>query len=97
MIDAEPSCPECHSPYPYTGYERGEIICGDCGLVIEDKLSPEQGNSDFTESNGVVGGSGIPSDPYVIEGIKVAHGNYFGPGSGIRISNTDAYFVLRGN
>jgi len=49
------------------------------------------GNADFTAANGVSGGSGTPSDPYIIEGWEIdasfAHG--------MRIRNTDAHFTIR--
>jgi hypothetical protein len=49
------------------------------------------GNANFTLANGVTNGSGILSDPYVIEGwdIDVAGIN------GIEILNTDVHFVIR--
>ncbi len=49
------------------------------------------GNDDFTASNGVVGGTGTPSDPYVIGEHQInasaAHG--------IRIENTNVSFLIR--
>ncbi|MFQ6107663.1 MAG: nitrous oxide reductase family maturation protein NosD [Thermoplasmata archaeon] len=49
------------------------------------------GNAGFTTANGVSGGSGTPSDPYIIEGWEIdasfAHG--------IEIRNTDAHFTIR--
>src|SRR3989440_2537073 len=60
------------------------------------------GNADFTAANGVTGGTGTASDPYVIAGwdINVSqspwHGQYYnGPYPGIGISDTDAHFVIR--
>jgi len=60
------------------------------------------GNADFTAANGVTGGTGTASDPYVIAGwdINVSqspwHGQYYnGPYPGIGISDTDAHFVVR--
>ena len=60
------------------------------------------GNADFTAANGVTGGTGAASDPYVIAGwdINVSqspwHGQYYnGPYPGIGISDTDAHFVIR--
>ncbi|MEM3845080.1 MAG: TFIIB-type zinc ribbon-containing protein, partial [Candidatus Parvarchaeota archaeon] len=29
-------CPECGSTHLIRDYERGELICQDCGLVIDD-------------------------------------------------------------
>ena len=49
------------------------------------------GNSDFNPSNGVTGGSGTASDPYVIEGWNITSSGT----TGISISNTDASFVIR--
>ncbi|MEM3444811.1 MAG: NosD domain-containing protein [Thermoplasmata archaeon] len=49
-------------------------------------------NSEFTPENGVVGGSGTQSDPYIIEGWEIdANGGTYA----IWIENTDAYFVIR--
>jgi parallel beta-helix repeat protein len=48
------------------------------------------GNAGFTTQNGVIAGSGTPSDPYVIGGWEIAD-SYLA----IRISNTDAWFVIR--
>ncbi|MFQ5919593.1 MAG: NosD domain-containing protein [Thermoplasmata archaeon] len=50
-----------------------------------------EGNDDFTASNGVVGGSGTPSDPYAITELRInASGAH-----GIRIENTNATFLIR--
>ena len=31
-------CPECKSEHLVRDYERGELVCSDCGMVIEDSL-----------------------------------------------------------
>ena len=31
-------CPECNSAHLVRDYDRGELVCVDCGVVIEDKL-----------------------------------------------------------
>jgi len=49
------------------------------------------GNGDFTPANGVTGGSGTVSDPYVIEGWEINAST----GHGIEIRHTDAHFVIR--
>ncbi len=51
------------------------------------------GNGDFTSGNGVTGGTGTPSDPYVIEGWEITTSAWHG----IDVRNTDASFVIRGN
>ncbi|MEW5826471.1 MAG: NosD domain-containing protein [Candidatus Bipolaricaulota bacterium] len=52
------------------------------------------GDAEFTQANGVVGGSGIEADPYLIAGHEIAAG--VEDPYGIRIENTMAWFVLRG-
>jgi hypothetical protein len=49
------------------------------------------GNDNFTSANGVVGGSGMADDPYIIENWDISPGS----SSGIEIGNTTAYFVIR--
>ncbi len=48
------------------------------------------GNEAFTQPNGVTGGSGTASDPYIIEGLEIQPSNV-----GIKIANTTAFFILR--
>ncbi len=50
-----------------------------------------QGNGDFTPANGVTGGSGTPSDPFIIEGWEI----YASGSPAIEIVNTTAHFVIR--
>jgi len=50
------------------------------------------GNGEFTVANGVTGGIGTPSDPYIIEGWEINAST----AGGIIIQNTDAHFVIRG-
>jgi parallel beta-helix repeat protein len=49
------------------------------------------GNGGFTAANGVVRGSGTPSNPFVIEGWEIASSAT----DAIAIRNTEAYFVIR--
>ena len=51
------------------------------------------GNGAFIPANGVTGGSGTPSDPFIIEGWDVNDSGYDSPG--IWIKNTDAHFIIR--
>ncbi len=48
-------------------------------------------NGDFTADNGIKGGNGTATDPYIIEGWDIATSARV---PGIMISNTDAYFVI---
>ena len=36
--DASKRCPECNSEHLVKDYERGELTCNDCGMVLEDSL-----------------------------------------------------------
>lgn len=49
------------------------------------------GNGDFTSANGVTSGSGLPSDPFIIEGWEINASVAFG----IEIRNASAHFVIR--
>ncbi len=49
------------------------------------------GNSEFNQPNGVTGGKGTRSDPYLIEGWSIAALN---GQSAIRIESTTAYFLI---
>ncbi len=49
------------------------------------------GDSEFTPGNGVTGGTGGPSDPYVIEGWDIDGGTF----TGVRVQNTRSWFVVR--
>ena len=49
-----------------------------------------EGNGGFTANNGVTGGNGTSSDPYIIQGWDIDGSNR----NGIEIRNTDAYFVI---
>jgi len=50
------------------------------------------GDHEFTAENGVVGGTGTPSDPFIISGLKIDAGpcDY-----GIRVERTSSYFEIR--
>ena len=50
------------------------------------------GNSGFTAANGVTGGAGTPSDPYLIEGWQIDTST----AAGIEIRNTSVHFIVRG-
>ena len=75
----------------------GSIVILGLGLFA---LGTERGpitilsDSDFTSENGVIAGTGTPDDPYIIAGwdIRVPEGELYG----VRIENTDSYFILRG-
>ncbi len=52
------------------------------------------GNADFTQENGVVGGSGTDADPYIIAGWEITVPTDVA--NGVKIENVSARFVLRG-
>lgn len=39
--EADSKCPECNSPHLVRDYERAEVLCEECGLVLDDKLIDE--------------------------------------------------------
>lgn len=49
-------------------------------------------NADFTPSNGVTGGSGTPSDPFIIEGWEITSP---WPAGALRIETTNVHFIVR--
>ena len=49
------------------------------------------GNAGFNATNGVVGGSGIATDPYLIKGWVVSGSS----GTSVQLRNTDAYAVIQ--
>ncbi len=51
-----------------------------------------KGNGDFTAANGVTGGNGTATDPYVIQGWDITSSSP----AGIYIQNTNVHFVIRG-
>jgi len=78
----------------------GCLECAAAGLGLERFFSPAYvprapilivGDAGFTPDNGVTGGSGTPTDPYVIEGWGI--GASFA--TGISIANTLAHAVIR--
>src|SRR5438094_2353916 len=51
------------------------------------------GNSGFTAANGVTGGTGTASDPYVISGWEIDWGS--SSFISLEVRNTTSYFVIR--
>ncbi|TMI20982.1 hypothetical protein E6H36_12710, partial [Candidatus Bathyarchaeota archaeon] len=74
--------------YPLMSLVAGPRQLSPRGPIVID------GNGNFTPANGVTGGSGTVSDPYVISNwdIDLCQG---GCALGIQIQNTNAYFVIR--
>ncbi|UCH89322.1 MAG: right-handed parallel beta-helix repeat-containing protein [Thermoplasmata archaeon] len=65
-------------PVPFSSYTPREPI-----LIESD--------TGFNTTNGVTGGSGTPTDPYIIEGWEINTSS----SDGIEIRNTTAHFVIR--
>lgn len=40
-VDIITRCPECDSPHLIRDYERAEVICEDCGLVLDERMIDE--------------------------------------------------------
>ncbi|MHA2029186.1 MAG: right-handed parallel beta-helix repeat-containing protein [Candidatus Kariarchaeaceae archaeon] len=52
-------------------------------------------DSDFTSDNGIIGGSGTETDPYIIQGWNITTSGEWPGVNGIFIAGTTAYFVIR--
>ena len=51
-------CPECNSGHLSFDYERGELICEECGLVLTDQMidqGPEWRRSTWSRARSVPG------------------------------------------
>ena len=40
-IEIVTKCPECTGEHLVRDYERAEIVCNDCGLVLDDMIIDE--------------------------------------------------------
>gem|GEM_PF-3209343 len=54
-----------------------------------------QGNEDFTATNGVIAGDGTSENPYLIEGWELNGTRNTSDNSGISITDTDMFFIIR--
>ncbi|TMI40044.1 hypothetical protein E6H23_08195 [Candidatus Bathyarchaeota archaeon] len=67
--------------------------------LLAHRLISIQGDSGFTADQGVTGGTGTTSDPYIIQGWSIDLSPYqtvsFPPRAGISIERTTAQFVIR--
>jgi len=59
-------------------------------LLIHHRPIYIEGNNGFTAGNGVTGGDGTPESPYIISDWVIS----LAAGYGIRVCNTDVYFVI---
>src|SRR3989475_2668223 len=77
-------CPECNSGHLSFDYERGELICEECGLVLTDQMidqGPEWRALDL-EQGEKPGRTGAPMS-YTI--------HHKGPSTTVRWKNKDSY------
>src|SRR5207244_759169 len=62
-VEITTQCPECHGDHLVRDYSRAEIVCEDCGLVLDDMIideGPEWRAFDSEQREGREGG-GAPS------------------------------------
>jgi parallel beta-helix repeat protein len=77
------------------------MLLGDPELDITPLSGPRDypilidGNENFTPANGVVGGSGTITNPYIIENLRIYSRTATNIGGFIYIRNTTAHFVIR--
>ena len=74
--------------------EKDDII-GPISIIVRNDYTPHNpisinGDTDFTEANGVTGGNGTIEDPYIIEGWEITAQD-----TAIDIAFTTAYFIIR--
>lgn len=92
------------SPYRHRGFcflltlGLAALALASFGAVTPSQNTPHPpisilGDSDFTAANGVTGGSGTASDPYIIEGWDVSSPG--GSGRAVAIHQTKASFIIR--
>ncbi len=62
MVKFVKKCPECESINLFWNKEKGEVICRDCGLVVEEKMVDfGQEWRDFESDQGSSSRAGAPS------------------------------------
>jgi len=52
VVDEQTRCPECNSTHLTRAYDRGELVCEDCGLVLDEHIidqGPEWRAFDFEQ------------------------------------------------
>jgi parallel beta-helix repeat protein len=69
----------------------GENVINPVVLTPHDPILIES-NAGFTATNGVIGGSGTASDPYIIKNWIISRGNL--SGEAIYVGHTSAYFII---
>ena len=85
------------SPYSIAGPKMSKDNYPLTGApIVRGQYTPHapiyiNGNSQFSAANGVVGGDGTAADPYVIAEWNISASS----ADGIRIWNTNAYFIVR--
>lgn len=65
VVEEERTCPECRSSHLVLDDVRGELVCDDCGLVLEDRaVDRSPGWSAYTPEDAArVAHTGAPRDP----------------------------------
>lgn len=82
-IDEITQCPECNSKHLERDYERGELVCGECGLVLDENMIDPRPEAVYTpEQMEKKAHTGPPSNPRLHDK---------GLGSDISWKNRDAY------
>lgn len=78
-------------PLPIFQFPQTEADLINPGALLPFNTIYINGNSQFTAANGVVSGTGIATDPYVIENWSINAGSSIG----IHIRFTTAYFIIK--
>src|SRR5437773_8663812 len=100
-IEAQNSKISTTYPINVTGTSGSLSISATVEVTVTPAHAPIiiNGNSGFTAANGVSGGSGTASDPYIISGWNINGWNYPSawnpPNATIAITNPTSYFVIQ--
>ena len=75
----------------YTAIVKAGLVIGSTATLTSHSSIYINGNDNFTLVNGVVAGSGIAGDPYIVENWAISAST----ATGIQIQNTTAYFIIQ--
>ena len=92
-IEEISTCPECNSTRLVQDYERGELVCRDCGLVIDDSAASRRHVEITARGNTFVWKDLGSTNGTYLNGARMLAGE-LKPGDTIRIGETRLRFEL---
>ena len=92
-------CPDCGSMYIITDFNRGEKVCQNCGLVIDDSIVDERAEPDYGDDRSKERAHyGMPVDSnFRLSGLstEISGSNRDANGKLIPLANRQRFHVLR--